>query len=93
LNKGNRKELTPFDQSRQDNVLKLWSTRRLGKKVLTGVSGRKHQGRLEVDPWGFGARDTEDLRPAILPLKQRFWKHLKEFKLLRKLLVLKHCSF
>ena len=44
-----------------------------------GVSGRKHQGRLEVDPWGFGAGDTKDLTPAILPLKKRFWQHMKAF--------------
>ncbi|GAB0208005.1 hypothetical protein GRJ2_003266200 [Grus japonensis] len=30
--------------------------------ALPGVSGRKHQGRLEVDPWGFGVGDTEDPR-------------------------------
>jgi len=59
-----------------------------------GVSGRKHQGRLEVDleNWGFGARDTKDPRPAILPLKKRFWQHMKAFELLQKWLALKHSS-
>jgi len=45
-----------------------------------GVSGIKHQGRLEVDPWDFGVRDTKDPRLAILPLKKRFWQHMKAFE-------------
>jgi len=57
-----------------------------------GVSGRKHQGRLEVDPWGFGAGDTKDPRPAILPLKKRSWQHMKAFELLQKRSALKHSS-
>jgi len=44
--------------------------------ALPGVSGRKHQGRLEVDPWDSGVRDTEDPRPAILKLEKRFWQHM-----------------
>jgi len=61
-----------------------------GRKALPGVSGRKHQGRLEVDPWGFGAGDTEDPRLPILRLKKRYWQHVKEFELLWKRLALKH---
>ncbi|GAB0204050.1 hypothetical protein GRJ2_002870600 [Grus japonensis] len=30
---------------------------------------RKHRGRLEVDPQGFGVGDTEDLRPTMLQLE------------------------
>ncbi|KAK4821755.1 LOW QUALITY PROTEIN: hypothetical protein QYF61_000816 [Mycteria americana] len=60
--------------------------------ALPGASGRKHQGRLEVDPWAFGVGDTEDLRPAILQLKNRYWQHMKDFEVLRKWLVLKHSS-
>jgi len=56
------------------------------------VSGRKHQGRLEVDPWGFGAGDTKNPRPTILPLKKRFWQHMKVFELLQKWSALKHSS-
>jgi len=40
-----------------------------------GVCGRKHQGRLKVDPWGSGDECTEDLRPAILQLRKRYWQH------------------
>ncbi|GAB0205154.1 hypothetical protein GRJ2_002981000 [Grus japonensis] len=40
------------------------------RTALPGVSGTKHQGRLEVDPWGFRVRDTEDPRPATLQLKK-----------------------
>jgi len=54
------------------------------RMALSGVSGRKHQGRLEVDPWGFGVRDRKAPRPAILPLKKKFWQHMKEFVLLQK---------
>jgi len=61
--------------------------------TLCGVSGRNHQGRLEVDPRGFRVVDTKDTRPAILPLKKRFWQHMKVFELLQKWLALKHrCS-
>ncbi|KAK4825601.1 hypothetical protein QYF61_001281, partial [Mycteria americana] len=60
--------------------------------ALPGASGRKHQGRLEVDPYGFGVRDTEDLRPVILQLRKRYWQHMKGFQLLWKWLVLKHSS-
>ncbi|KAK4809953.1 hypothetical protein QYF61_002910 [Mycteria americana] len=63
-----------------------------GRKALPGASGRKHQGRLEVDPKGFGVGDTEDLRPAILQLKKRYWQHRKGYELLWKWLVLKHSS-
>jgi len=56
------------------------------------VSGRKHQGRLEVDPWGFGACDTKNPRPAIVPLKKRLWQHMKVFELLQKWSALKHSS-
>ncbi|XP_074720861.1 uncharacterized protein LOC141941783 [Strix uralensis] len=37
---------------------------------LPGVSGREHQGRPKADPCGFGVRDTEDLRTAVLQLKE-----------------------
>ncbi|KQL59863.1 hypothetical protein AAES_15613 [Amazona aestiva] len=49
--------------------VKLYCTTQLGRMVLPGASGRKLQGRLEVDPSAFGIRDTEDLRPAIPQLK------------------------
>jgi len=52
--------------------------------ALPGVSGRKYQGRLEVDHLGFGVEDVENPRPAILPLKKRYWQHMKEFELLWK---------
>jgi len=32
--------------------------------ALPGVSRKKPQGRLEVNPWGFGDGDTKDLRPT-----------------------------
>ncbi|KAK4828886.1 LOW QUALITY PROTEIN: hypothetical protein QYF61_001444 [Mycteria americana] len=63
-----------------------------GRMALPGASGRKHQGRLEVDPWGFGVGDTEDPRPPILQVKKRYWQHVKGFELLHKWLVLKHIS-
>jgi len=47
-------------------VLKICSTPPLGRMALPGVSGRKYQGRLKVNPWGFGVKDTEYLRPAVL---------------------------
>jgi len=73
-------------------MLKKCSTPQPGRMAQPGVSGRKHQGRLEVDLWGSGAGDIKDLRPAILPLKKRFWQHMKGFELLQKCLVLKHSS-
>jgi len=60
--------------------------------ALPGVSGRKQQGRFKVDPWGFGVGDTEDLGPAIVQLKKRFWQHMKEFEVLPKWLALKHSA-
>jgi len=53
-----------------------------------GVSGRKHQ----ANPWGFEVGNTEDPKLAILPLKNRFWQHMKAFKMLQKWLALKHSS-
>jgi len=76
----------------QDKLLKTCCTPQPGRKAQPGVSGRKQQGRLEVDPWGFRARDTKDPRPAILPLKKRFRQHMKELELLQKWSVLKHSS-
>lgn len=60
---------------------------------LHGASGRKAQGRLEFDPQGLGITDTKDLRPAILPLKKRYWQQMKGSELLQKWLVVKHGSF
>jgi len=60
--------------------------------VQPGVSGRKNQGRLEVDLWGFGVGDREDPRPTMLPLKKRYWQHMKVFELLQKWSALKHRS-
>lgn len=40
----------------------------------------------------FGFRDSEDTRPAMLPLKNRYWQHMKGLELLWKWLVLKHNS-
>jgi len=79
-------------QSGQGKMLKTCSIPQPGRMAQPVVSGRRHQGRLEVDPWGFGAGDTKDPRPAILPLKKRFWQHMKAFELLWKLLTLKHSS-
>jgi len=73
-------------------MLKTCSTPQPGRMAQPGISDKKHQGRLEVDPWGFGVGDTEDPRPAILPLKKRFWQHVKAFELLQKWFVLKHSS-
>ena len=56
--------------------------------VILGASDR-----LEVDSYGFGVKDTEDLRPAILPLKKRYWQHMKASELFWKWLVVKHSSF
>jgi len=39
-------------------MLKTCSTPQPERMAHSGVSGRKHQGRLEVDPWGFGVGDT-----------------------------------
>lgn len=39
--------------------------------VILGASDR-----LEVDSYGFGVKDTEDLRPAILQLKKRYLGYL-----------------
>jgi len=58
--------------------------------ALPAVSGRKHEETLKVNPWDFGTGDTEGPRPAILQLKNRFWQHMKAFKLLQKWLALKH---
>jgi len=73
-------------------MLKMCSTPQMGRMAQPGVSGRRLQGRLEVDSWGFGAGDTKDPRPAILPLKKRFWQHMKAFELLQKWSALKHSS-
>jgi len=51
--------------SEQDKMLNMCPTPQPGKVAQPGVSVRKHQGRLEVDPWGFGVGDTEDARPAM----------------------------
>jgi len=66
------------------------TTLQLGRMVLPGIFGRKHQGRLEVDPSGFGDGDVEDPRPATLQLKKRYWQHMKGVELLQKWLALKH---
>jgi len=47
-------------------MLKMCSALQLGRMAQLGISGRKHQGRLEVDPWGFGVRDTKDLMPTVV---------------------------
>jgi len=38
-------------------MLKTCSTPKPGRMAQPGVCGRKHQGRLEADPWGFGVRE------------------------------------
>ena len=62
----------------------MCSTLQLGRMALPGVSGREHQRRLGVDPWGFGVGDTEDQKIGILQLKRRYWQHMKGFELLQR---------
>jgi len=73
-------------------MLKKCCTPQPGRMAQPGVSGRKHQGTLEVDPWGFESRDARDPRPAILTLKKRVWQLMKAFELLQKWSALKHSS-
>ena len=51
-------------------MLKTCSTPQPGRVAQPGVSGRNHQGRLEVDPWGSGAGDTKDPRPRYTPTEK-----------------------
>jgi len=73
-------------------MLKTCSTLQLGRMAQPGISGKKQQGRLEVDLWSFGVGNTEDPRPTILQLRKRFCQHMKEFELRWKWSVLKHSS-
>jgi len=77
-------------KSSQNKMLKMFSTLQPGTMALPGASGRKHQGRLEVDTSGSRVGDTEDPRPTTLQLKKRSWQYVKEFELLQKWLVLNH---
>jgi len=50
-------------QSGEGKMLKMLSTPQPGRMAQPGVSGRKHQGRIEVKPWVFGVGDTKDPKP------------------------------
>jgi len=49
----------PLVQSGQAKMLKTCSTPQPGRMAQPGVSGRKHQGRLEVDPCGSEYKESE----------------------------------
>ena len=80
----------PLSQIRQDKMeinMQL-PTLQPGRMVILGASAR-----LEVDSYGFGVQDTEDLRRPIFLLKMRYWQHMKASELFWKWLVVKHSSF
>lgn len=90
---GDTSHSSPWASLDRARCNKKCSALQLGRMSLLGASGRKAQLTHKFDPRSFGITDTEDLRPAILLLKKRYWQQTKSSELLQKWLVVKHSSF